>query len=148
MVTDSKTVRIPEVGEYVRMYGTLVEVQDVTPKEIVLDYVFERTEARLDGLINGKKVKEFGTFNDYYGKETCVKLAITEAQDKIKFFGESNLEFVVVKITRRVRMRPDRQKREYFYDDKFRTMTELEHGRYYDLPGETEEVVWRSSESK
>ena len=135
-------VRLPEIGEYVRMYGTLVEVQDVTPKEIVLDYVFEDTQAKLVGRINGKNVKEYGTFNDFYGKDTCVAAAIDEAKEQQRFLGESNLEFVVIKVTSRVRMRPTRNERENFYASEFRAMESLPNGSCWNLPEDTVEEVW------
>jgi hypothetical protein len=137
-------VKLPDVGEYVRNYGTLVEVEDVTPKDVVLDYIFEDTSARLEARINGKVVKTYGEFNNFYGKDTCVENAIKEARIQQRWLGESNLEFVVVKITSRKRMRPDHGVRENFYDDKFRAMKPLECGAYWDLPPETEEVVWSS----
>jgi hypothetical protein len=144
MTTDSKPVKLPEVGDYVRYYGTLVEVQDVTPKEIVLDYIFEDTSARLEGRINGKLVTEYGTFNNHYGQDACVKCAIEEAKVQQSWLGESNLEFVVVKVTTRTRMRPDRNDRENFYAKGFRAMKALDYGCRRDLPDEIEEDVWSS----
>lgn len=144
MAVEKKPVKIPEVGEYVRNYGTLVEVQDVTPKEVILDYIFEDTSARLEGRINGKVVKEYGTFNNFYGKDNCVNQAIAEAKKEQEWLGESNMEFVVVKITSRERMRPDRSERENCYDNKFRAMAALEFGRCRDLPSDVEEDVWSS----
>ena len=148
MATDQKPVRLPEVGEYVRQCGTLVEVQDVTPKEIILDYIFEETSARLEGRINGKLVKEYSTFNDHYGKGTCVDHAIREAKHEQRRLGESNLEFVVVKITSRRRMRPNRGQRENFYDTTFRAMEQLQFGCCRDLPDDVEEVVWSSLQAE
>jgi hypothetical protein len=144
MTTDSNPVRVPEIGEYVRHYGTLVEVQDVTPKEIVLDYIFEERAARLEGRINGKVVKEYGTFNNHYGQDTCVKCAIEEARVQQLWLGESNLEFVVVKVTTRTRMRPDRSNREYFYAKGIRAMKALDYGCRRGMPDDIEEDVWSS----
>jgi hypothetical protein len=148
MSEEKPKVSLPEVGQYVRMYGTLVEVQDVTPKEIVLDYIFEETSARLEGRINGKVVKEFGTLNNFYGKDTCVEQAIQEAKVQQAWLGESNLEFVVVKITTRVRMRPDRNDRENFYAKGVRAMKTLEFGCHRDLPDKIEEDVWSSASAE
>jgi hypothetical protein len=109
-----------------------------------LDYIFEETSARLEGRINGKVVKEYRTFNNHYGKDTCVKCAIEEAKIQQSWLGESNLEFVVVKITSRTRMRPDRNDRENFYAKGVRAMKSLDYGSRRDLPDDIEEVVWSS----
>ena len=75
--------RIPEIGEYVRTFGTLVEVQDVTPPVVpTKDYIFEDTSARLEARVNGKVVKEYGTYNNFYGKDRCVEAAIDEARQQ------------------------------------------------------------------
>ncbi len=138
--------RIPQIGEYSRHCGTLVEVQDVTPKEIVLDYIFEDTEARLQARINGHVVKDYGTFNNFYGKDTCIELAIREAKKIQEKIGESNLEFVVIKRTFRTRKRPSQRQLENFYDSQFRQMDQLDHGCCWDLPDDREEVVWSSND--
>ena len=136
--------RLPDVGQYVRDYGTLVQIEDVTPKEIVLDYIFESMEARLEGRINGKLVKTYSTLSDHYGKNTCVQSAIKEAKTQQAWLGDSNLEFVVVKVTRRFRMRPSMDNRVNFYDAKFRAMKQLDFGCCRDLPDDIKEDVWSS----
>lgn len=138
--------RIPEAGEYVWMYGTLVEVQDVTPKEVVLDYIFENTEARVEARINGVFVREYSTYNNHYGKGTCVDGAIKSAKRQREFLGESNLEFVVIKKTSRVRMRPLNGECGSLHDPKFIQMDSLRHGSCCNLPDDVEEVVWSSLE--
>jgi hypothetical protein len=140
----STAVRLPEEGEYVRIYGTLIRSEDVTPKEVVIDYIFEETTARIEGRINGKLVKEYGTFNNFYGKDTCVEAAIKEAKTHQAWLGESNLEFVVVKITSQRRMRPSRLQREEFYAKGIRKMETLPHGCRWNLPDDVEEDVWSS----
>ena len=144
MSDKTKTVRIPNVGEYVRQYGTLVGVEDVTPKEIILDYIFEETSARVEGRINGKVVKEYGTFNNFYGKDTCIENAISEAKVQQNWIGESNMEFVVVKITSRVRKRPSRVHKENWHDRQYRAMDTLDFGCRRKMPDDIEEVVWSS----
>ncbi len=140
----SASVRVPEIGEYVRNCGTLVEVQDVTPKEIVLDYIFEDVSARVEGRINGKVVKEYSTFNEFFGQGTSVDNAIQEAKTQQAWLGESNMEFVVVKITSRGRKRPSRAVRENWYDKGFREMETLAFGCRAGMPDDNEEVVWSS----
>ena len=136
--------RIPEVGEYVRMFGTLVEVQDVTPPpppEPVLDYIFEDTEARIDVLANGHRIREGSTLNNFYGKDTCVETAIKEAKEAAAHYGDG-VEVRVVKVTSRVRMRPARK--ENFYAPEFAEFEPLERGSRWNLPEPVEEVVWSS----
>lgn len=136
--------RIPGVGEYVRMYGTLVQTQDVTPPvKTEIDYIFEDTEARIEARINGKVVTTYETFNNFYGKDTCVSSAIAEARKYVERFGKSDLEFVVVQVTERVRMRP--MAKENFYHDEFREFRSLDHGCKWELPEPTEVDVWSSS---
>lgn len=140
----SNAPRLPVEGEYVRTCGKLVAIEDVTPKEIVLDYIFEEESARLEGRINGKTVKVYSTFNDYYGEGTCVDSAIKEAKQQEAWLGESNLEFVVVKIISQVRKRPSRGVRENFYDREYRAMETLNNGCRWNLPDDVETVVWSS----
>lgn len=140
--------RLPTEGEYVRTYGKLVAIEDVTPKEVILDYIFEESEARVDAFINGKLVRSYGVFNNFYGENTCVEHAVTHAKELLERYGESNLEFIVIKFTRQVRMRPESSERANFYEKEFRAMRTLECGSRWNLPDEKEEVVWRSSEDR
>jgi hypothetical protein len=141
----SEQPRLPKVGEFVRACGRLVEIQDVTPKPPAptLDYIFEYTNARVEGRINGKVIKTFSTFNDLYGEGTCVKYAIEEAQSQAKWYGPSDMVFVVVKITSRVRKRPI--DRENLYDARFRGFESLSFGCGHNLPKDVEEDVWFSN---
>lgn len=136
--------RLPQVGEYVRMIGKLVEVQDVTPppppKE--LDYIFEETHARAEARVNGKVIETFSTFNNFAGEGTCVEAAIEEAKEKRQHYGPSDLEFVVVKMTSRIRKRANGHKN--LYDPTFLDFDSLKNGWNRDLPDDTEEVVWSS----
>jgi hypothetical protein len=140
----SEKPKLPQVGDYVRMKGRLVEIQDVTPKEIVLDYIFEDTEATVYGMINGKIVREYGTFNNFYGQDSCVKSAVEEAENKQKELGESDLEFVVAKKTTQNRMRPNPRNLSSLYAPEFRDMALLDHGCCAGLPNEKIEKVWSS----
>lgn len=135
--------RIPEVGEYVRQYGVLVEIEKITPPvEPVADYIFEDTEARLEARINGKLIRRYSIFNNFYGIGKCVSAAIDEARKHQQWIGESNLEFVVVKMTSRIRMRPTGH--EHFYAKEYREFSALKHGCHADLPEDIEEEVWSS----
>lgn len=135
--------RLPEVGEYVRGKGRLVEVQDVT-KPVVpeFDYVFEQQEARIEWRVNGKQIKDGATFNDFYGEGTCVTHAIEQAKSIVHNLGECDVEIVVVKVVSQIRMRPNG--RENFYAKEFRDFKYLESGCAWNLPEPVEEVVWSS----
>jgi len=146
-VSENKTSRLPEIGEFVRNYGTLVRVEDVTPQQaVVMDYVFESISARLEARVNGKLIKQYSEINDFYGLATCVDLARQEAAEQLKWFGESDLEFVVVKITKQARMRPHKNNGENYYADRFRAMENLTHGSRWNVAEEREEVVWSSKQ--
>lgn len=136
--------RVPEVGEYVRLIGTLVAIEDVTPppppKE--MDYIFESSEARVEVLANGHKIDDGPVINDFYGKGTCVETAIDEAKGLSSRYG-SGVEVRVVKVTARVRMQ--KAKRENIYAPQFAAFESKPHGARWDLPEPTEEVVWSSS---
>lgn len=142
---DGTTVqRLPEVGEHVRMVGTLVEVQNVaTPAGQVADYIFEETSARLEARVNGKGFREFSTFNDFYGDGTGVASAISEARKQIQCFGDSDIEFVVVRITSQRRKRP--VKDGSGYDLQFPAFESLNHECRRGLPDDIEVDVWSST---
>lgn len=141
-MNDTKA-KIPEIGDYVRTVGTLVEIQDVTPPppNKVIDYIFEDVTAHIAGFINGKKIQDFETFNDFYGKGTAVEHAIIEAKKIARKFGKE-LEVRVIKITSRTRKRPNRE--EGFYDKQFVGFKSLDLGCRYEMPEDIEEVVWTS----
>lgn len=142
-----KEPRLPEVGEYVRPYGRLVEIEDSEPvPPPPKDYIFEETSARVEGRINGKVIKTYGTFNDFYGEGTCVECAIKEAKVKAEWLGPSDMVFVVVKITSRVRMRPTRHAN--ICTREFTEFASLEFGCKRDLPDDVEEDVWFSNKQE
>jgi hypothetical protein len=147
-MAENEKGRIPEVGEYVRMYGTLVEIQDVTPPPPptpVLDYIFEDTDARVEVLAGGHIVKDGPTINNFYGKDTCVAGAIEEAKKLAKHYG-TGVEVRVVKVTSRVRMRPSRDV--HLYDRTFVHFNSLYSGARWDLAEPIEEVVWSSAKNR
>lgn len=146
-MTEDRKPRLPVAGEFVRSVGKLVSIEDVTPKEIVLDYIFQGFEARIEARLNGKRIKEFSVHNDFYGLGTCVTHAITEAKEQANFYGPSDLEFVVVKITSHCRKRPSRNERSNFYDEQFRAFQTEATGCKWNLPDDTEEDVFRVTNS-
>lgn len=146
--TESKPMRLPELGETIRTVGKLVEIEDVTPSERVLDYIFETTEARVEARVRGEVIRVFSTFNDFYGEGTSITGAIQEAKKLAERYDAEGLEMVVVKITSRIRMRPDHQAKEHYYAKGLRAMKPLASGARYRLPDDTEEVVWSSNEDE
>lgn len=143
-MSEATKPRLPEVGEYVRMHGKLVGIEDVTPKVVIIDYIFEDTEATIYARVNGKVIKEYSTYNNFYGQDTCVTNAIADAQKLTKEFEGSNVELVVVKTTRQVRKRPEDGCLANFYDSEFVNMHSLRSGGRWNLPDEKREEVWSS----
>lgn len=141
---ESEGPRLPRIGEYVRTIGKLIAVENVTPPVVeVIDYIFERIEARVECRVNGNTFKHYGTFNEFYGPGTAVSAAIEEAKMLAKKHGKSDLEFVAIKVTSQSRMRPESNKsRTMTFDDKFRYLSRLERYDQWGLPEAVEELVF------
>lgn len=126
---------IQPVGSYVRSLGKLIAIENVTPPVVeVLDYIYLETTARVEARVNGKPIKVFSTFNEFYGEGTAVQQAIKEAKAEAIKAGPSSLEFVVVMVRSHVRKRPSSHRGACFYDTDFRAMETIEHGSKRDLP--------------
>lgn len=139
--------RLPTPGEYVRLCGELVDVQDVTPPTVkVEDWIFKETTARVEMRVNGIRIKDCGTFNDFYGKGTCVVTGVAEAQKILINLGATDVELVVVRITSHCRRRPTRDSS--FYDREFFEFKSLPSGSGWNLPEDTEDVVWSSKSGR
>ena len=140
-------VKLPNIGDHLRAHGELVEIQDVTPPVTkVEDWIFKDTSARVDLLVNGKRVKTYCTMNNFYGKDSCVPNAIKEAKDKLMFLqiaGDGEAEIVVVKVTTFTRMRPTGQT-SYYMPDNVSEFRPLECGWGANLPEVADEIVWSS----
>ena len=100
----SKPLRVPEVGEFVRYAGTLVEVQVETPPPPppVKSYVFERTQYQIEVRAAGKLLFEGPSF--VVGTE--LQFAINEAIRIAKEY-ECEVDVVVIEVISRVRMTPN-----------------------------------------
>lgn len=137
----SSDLRIPEIGETIRLVGRLVEIQDVAPppppKE--LDYIFVETTATVQIRANGIKITDECTLNDFYG--SAVDSAIKDAEKLAAQFGPG-VEIVVIRNERYYRARPTG--RENFYAKGTVEFERLKHGCRRDLPDDTHEVVWSS----
>lgn len=138
-----KQLRIPEVGERLRLTGTLVDIQDVTPPPPAkqLDYVFEEVTARVELAANGHVIDERGTFNDFGG--CAERTAIAEAEKLAKQFGPG-VEVRVVRIVERYRARPNDYDYEDLYNRGFPKFERLQHGYHAGMPEPTETIVWSS----
>lgn len=134
---------IQPIGTFVRSLGKLIAIENVTPPVVeVLDYIYEETEARVEARVNGKPIKVFSTFNEFYGEGTAVINAINEAKAEAIKAGASSLEFVVVKVTYQVRKRPSANRGACFYHPMYREMTAISHGCKRDLPDHVCEDVF------
>jgi hypothetical protein len=144
-MTNEKQQRIPKIGEYVRLRGELIEVIEEPPPPPpppTKFYVFEDTEARVESRVNGHVVQTFSTFNNWYGRDTCIQSAIDSAKEEQARLGTSDMEFVVVKITRRGRLIHIANST-YLYDSQFVRFEYPDRGHD---GSETEEDVWSSKE--
>lgn len=146
--------RIPSIGDFVRNYGVLIDIVQVSelpkpPPQPVTDFIFEETEARTEMRLNGEVINEMNTYNDFYGRGTSVKSLTKEANEYCAEKGiaaKSDIELVVVKITRRYRAK--QVDRENIYDDKFFDFEPLPFGtKRSAMPDPVEEVVWSSKKN-
>lgn len=99
----SKPLRVPEVGEFVRYAGTLVEVQVETPPPPppVKSYVFEKLEYLIEIRAAGKLLADGPSF--VVGTE--LQQAINEATRIAKGY-DFEVDVVVLERVSRVRMTP------------------------------------------
>lgn len=137
--------RLPTVGEYVRNYGELVEVREVTPlpPATYFDYIFKSYAWRIDALANGRQLRTFSEYNDFYGRETGRQAAIDNAEKLVAEYGDA-IEIIVVKVTAYRRLKPTGN--DNIYD---KTYCAFDSYAYSDnVPDPEEEVVWSSKQAK
>ena len=139
---------LPEIGQYVRSHGKLVDIEEVapeTPPQPDIDYIFEDTEARCELWRNGEMVVGLGGYTDFYGEKTSVSTAIKEMKEYAKERGidpESEVEVIVIEVVSRVRHRPNEG--ESFYDKRFVNFSPRRHGCLVGMPDPVETKVWSS----
>ena len=143
--------RIPNVGEFVRTVGRLIDVKEVTPPPpppppSEKQYVFEQICARGEVRLNGEVLKNFGTYTDYYGLETSVEKVTEQMRAYAAANGigpSSELEVVVVRIVsydlRRV------GKEAGFYDKTYVEFKEIPYSQRMVACCPAVERVWWSS---
>lgn len=144
-MSEENKPRIPEVGEYVRGCGTLIEIQQSEPlPPPPSDYIFEEITARCEMRLNGETLKVFNSVWDFYGKGTSVKDAIREAKEyaeKHHLGPDSDCEVVAIKSISRTRKRC--VERPNHYDQSFVFFETQPYGKA-GMPRDMEEVVWSS----
>ena len=143
-MTDNKTPRLPVVGEYVRKFGRVVDIVDLTPPppNKVVNWIFEYVEA--DVVVQSKSgvvLVNHSSFCDYYGEGTAVKEAIESAKCCVVHYGEG-VVVVVIKTTKQRQMIPTNEKS--FCNSDFFEFGAVNAWCRVDLPDPVEEVVWRS----
>lgn len=95
--------KVPEVGDYVRMTGTLLEVIDVPPLPQPPPqklFIFKDCTATVEIRVNGLTLKTCSTYNNFNGRDACVRDAICEAKELVDNYGTATgVEVCVVKET-------------------------------------------------
>jgi len=137
--------RIPNVGEKVRMLGTLIRVETPKPIQPPDEYIFEDVNARVELRLRDSVIKEFGTYNDFHG--CSVTSAIKEAKQICEVHGigpTSDNEIVVVKVTTQFRRLLSREGDTYAYDREFRRFNYMSSGGGYGVAPDVEVDVWSS----
>ena len=137
--------RLPSVGEYVRNYGELIEVQEVTPPPPAkcYDYIFKSLSWRVDALANGKKLRTFVEHNDFFGSDVGLREAINDAQElAVQYAGF--IEMIVIQITTHRRMKPTGN--ENIYDNTYYAFDSYAYSD--NVPDPEEKVVWSSKQVK
>lgn len=85
-------------GQYVRQTGELLAVEDM-PREVVRNvttYLFRVFSARHQVLANGHVLQEGSSYNDYYGRLTCVEEALKDALAAQEKHAVAGLEYRVL----------------------------------------------------
>jgi len=129
----------------------IVVVPPPPPPPPTTVYIFEEITARVEIRVKGKFLKSESTFNDFYGVETCIEMAIDEAEKYVERNGigpRSDIEVVVVKSVRRSPRIVDALDKENFYDKTFIGFRRQETEKYRDPTPGTSEDVWSSKSKK
>jgi hypothetical protein len=118
---EKSSPRLPEVGEYVRGQGVLVEVITTQPPipAPMVEYVFEARSARKELRFNGMVLKEIETLWDWCGLGSGEKQAIEDLIGYCKEHGitkYSDVEAFVVREIDHVTKMPDNKPNYYASD--------------------------------
>ena len=138
MKTRERAVRMPKVGDVVMQHGTLVAIEDVTPKPPPpqTDYIFETMNARVEVRRRGKALDTLNTWTEAsYAIEAAKRYAERE-----EITSESEVEVVVVQETSYYRARPRHS--DYPIDKTFGDFAYKESGSKWNVPPSREEIVW------
>lgn len=143
-----KSKRLPKVGEFIRMVGTLIAIEEIPPEPVSpqVDYIFEEINARCELRFGGEVVQVISCLTDFCGRETSVETAIKDMERYAESRGldaDSELEAVVVRVATQCRKRPRGD--ENFYDPTFSGFG-TPVGATLQVPRPVEEVVWSSKQ--
>jgi len=144
-----KELRVPNIGEYVKNLGTLVNVETIPPKPQPpsKDYIFEEINAEVEVRLKDEVLKGLGSFNDFYGIGTSVTAAIKEAEEYAlsrNITADSDLEVVVIKVVSRYRAKPVYGTEGHFYAPDIYQFKHLDIGSKRDVGEPVESIVWSS----
>lgn len=148
----TKATRFPDVGEFVRGVGTLFETIAVPPPPQpppTTVFVFEVMTAQMRIRVGGKIINTGSTFNDFYGKRTCVEEALKEAESFVRrrnIGPQSDVEVIVVQAITKTNQVLDRREAKNFYDGTFPCFKSYEG--YLDCGNSVETIVWSSRDEK
>ncbi len=147
MDKELQKLKIPQVGEFVRPIGKLINIEVVQPPppKPETNYIFEEIEARCELRLNDEVLKHLGTLNDFYGLETSVESAIKEMKEYVSSRNinkNSDLEVVVIRKAYQIRKRPiDRYN---IFSKEYHDFEFIEHGATLNLPKPIETIAWSS----
>lgn len=135
----NKPLRVPEVGEFVRYVGTLVEVQEETPPPPppVKSYVFEKLEYLIEIRAAGKLLADGPSF--VVGTE--LPRAIEEATRIAKGY-DFEVDVVVLERVSRVRMTPNMNMENIYHRNT--TCFTFESNPHRGMPADKIRDVWSS----
>ena len=137
--------KLPKVGDYVRMKGRLVSIdQPPAPPPPPPVYVFEDVSASIEiHSLTGVKIDDRETFNEFHGEGTCVATATKEAEALAEGLGPG-VVVVVRRVVEHTEMKP--LNRENFYDKEYRDFEPVStYGSYKTV---SDKIVWRSDEAE
>lgn len=140
-------LKVPEYGETVRGLGKLVRVDTPPPVYPPDEFIFEKIDATTRVLLNGRHLKDLGSFHDING--TAVANAIAEAQEYVAENGIDNvgpIEVVVEKRTYYTRRWIHPLRACNFYAKEFVGFVFADRPSVGTdpLPEESTEIVWRT----
>lgn len=136
--------RTPNIGEYVRGTGTLIEIQDGKPPPPPPKvYIFEVFEAETDLYLHDRKIQNLSSIWDFHGLKRSISEAIKEAKEYCKKYGVDGNSESEVRVTQILSKRRCHQTDEKnYYVEEFKTYKPIGSGSGGGDPVRT--IVWTS----